>query len=136
MHQSNIHYTIEIENFVTIETYKNELLQTIINIIKNSIDAFVGQEIEDKKIDVKVETKQSHIAIIIKDNAGGIKDDTLNRVFEPYFSTKSKNGTGLGLYMCHTIVTQHLKGQITMTSQGDETQTLLELPYKLIKEKK
>jgi len=136
MNQCDIRYNIEIESAITIKTYKNELLQSIINIIKNSIDAFHEKDIEEKEISVKAERKKSHISITIKDNAGGIDKETLSKVFEPYFSTKSKNGTGLGLYMCHTIITQHLKGQITMSSQNNETITLLELPYKLIKEKK
>jgi PAS domain S-box-containing protein len=136
MHQCEIEYTVEIQESLTIKTFKNELLQSIINIIKNSIDAFSEQKMKNKRIDVKVDAKESHISILIKDNAGGIEKETLKKVFEPYFSTKSKNGTGLGLYMCHTIITQHLKGQITMSSVDNETQTLLELPYKLIKEKK
>jgi len=135
MHQYSINYSLEIPDSIMIVTYKNELLQSIINIIKNSIDAFKDKTIKNKTIIVKAESKESHIAIIIKDNAGGISKETLKKVFEPYFSTKSKNGTGLGLYMCHTIVTQHLKGQITMHSKDDETQTLLELPHKLIKGK-
>jgi len=140
MHQQNIDYTVKVDESTTIVTYKNELLQSVINIIKNSIDAFYDAEmhtkIDERKITVCIDAKESHIWISIKDNAGGLKKDTLKRVFEPYFSTKSKNGTGLGLYMCHTIITQHLKGQITMTSDRGFTQTLLELPYKLIEEKK
>ena len=135
MKQCSIEYKIEIDDDIVIKTYKNELLQSIINIVKNSIDAFSTHNAEKKKITIKVEKKESHISIVIEDNAGGIDDEILKKVFEPYFSTKSKNGTGIGLYMCHTIVTQHLKGQITMSSSKNITQTLLELPYQIIKEK-
>jgi len=138
MHQNNIEYNIEVEGNVSINTYKNELLQSIINIIKNSIDAFIysDSKIENKQISVSVQKLESHIAITIKDNAGGIEKDILKRVFEPYFSTKSKNGTGLGLHMCHTIVTGHLKGNIIMTSKDNTTITLIELPYSILKGKK
>jgi len=135
MDKCSIEYKIEINADIVIKTYKNELLQSIINILKNSIDAFSTKDIPNKRIFVKVVEKESHISILLEDNAGGIDKGTLRKVFEPYFSTKSKNSTGLGLYMCHTIVSQHLKGQITMSSKDDKTYTLLELPYKLLKEK-
>jgi len=132
MHQKSITYTIHADESLTIHTYKNELLQSIINIFKNSLDAFDETDIANKKITVNVLKLTSHIAISIEDNAGGIEPKVLKKVFEPYFSTKSKNGTGLGLYMCYAIVTEHLKGNITMNSHGNRTTTLIELPYKII----
>ena len=133
MYQHSINYTITIEEPIEIVTYKNEFLQTIINIIKNSIDAFNDKkDMQDKNINVTIKKYESHISISIEDNAGGIEADVLKKVFEPYFSTKSKNGTGLGLYMCHRIVTEHLRGRITMSSKENQTTTLIELPYKII----
>jgi len=137
MHQNNIQYKIEVAGSISINTFKNELLQSIINIIKNSIDAFMLSpiKIQNREITVGVEKLKSHVAITIKDNAGGIDKEILQKVFEPYFSTKSKNGTGLGLHMCHTIITGHLKGNIIITSENDTTTTLIELPYKILKDK-
>ena len=135
MHQNNIKYKIDVTQNISINTYKNELLQSIINIIKNSIDAFIFSDVEilNKEISVNVQKLKSHISITITDNAGGIQKDVLQRVFEPYFSTKSKNGTGLGLYMCHTIITSHLQGDIIMTSDDNITRTVIELPYTILK---
>ncbi len=116
---------------IIIYTYKNELLQTIINILNNSIDAFDNSLQTDKQISVSLKSYPQNVSITIEDNAGGIPKEILQRVFEPYFSTKSKNGTGLGLYMAHTIVTEHLNGSISMSSQGINTSTLIKLPYKL-----
>ena len=135
MEQQGITYKINIPQNLHIYTYKNELLQSIINIIKNSVDAFHKKETTNKHIKVIVEDLESHLSISIEDNAGGIKPEILKKVFEPYFSTKSNNGTGLGLYMCYTIITDHLKGSINMRSQNATTITLLELPYKLIQGK-
>lgn len=133
MLQLGIEYTTTIDKNITIQTFKNELIQTIINIVKNSIDAFKEQsQMQEKKsISVSVIEEKTHLSISIEDNAGGIPKDILARVFEPYFSTKSKNGTGLGLYMCHTIITEHLKGEITITSNKPNTRTLIELPYEI-----
>ena len=135
MHQNNIEYKINATQNISIDTYKNELLQSIINIIRNSIDAFIFSDVEilNKQINVNIQKQESHISITITDNAGGIQEDVLQRVFEPYFSTKSKNGTGLGLHMCHTIITGHLKGNILMTSKDDVTTTLIELPFTILK---
>jgi PAS domain S-box-containing protein len=133
MDQHDISYTTKIDASLKITTYKNELLQSIINIIKNSIDAFTDthEEIDKRYIEVEVKQYETHISIKIKDNAGGIDSKILPRVFEPYFSTKSKNGTGLGLYMCKAIISEHLKGDIHMRSEEKTTSTLIELPYKI-----
>jgi len=135
MAQYNIEYKIVYSESIKIATYKNELLQTLINVLKNSIDAFEKLEIDNKTITVTITNLATHISIEIEDNAGGIDKQTLSRVFEPYFSTKSKNGTGLGLYMCHSIITEHLKGSIIIQSKDFTTKVVIELPYK-IKEKK
>ncbi len=131
----SIKYSLKASESVEIETYKNELLQTIINIMKNSIDAFEESDEREKKICVTLERLSTHVSIEIVDNAGGIKKDIITKVFEPYFSTKSKNGTGLGLYMSQTIITEHLLGSITLTSENNQTKVLIELPYKIRSQK-
>jgi len=66
------------------------------------------------RISVSLEKKmRGEIMVIIEDNGHGIDDDALQKIFEPYFSTK-KGSMGLGLYMCKMIVEQHLKGLITV----------------------
>lgn len=131
--QSDIQYNANIDTNIVIQTYKNELLQCIINIIKNSLDAFLESDIKEKYINIYAEKKEDKVLITIQDNAGGIKEEILNKIFEPYFSTKSKNGTGLGLYMCKTIISEHLHGKITLKSHDNSTTALMELPYKLEK---
>ena len=124
---NNIKYLKEVNPDLEISTYTNELIQTIINILKNSIDAFVEDPKEIQKISVKAYEKDEYIIIEIEDNAGGITEDVMVKVYEPYFSTKSKNGTGLGLYICKTIIEDHLKGTITMQSNNNKTKTIIEL---------
>ena len=130
---NEIKYIELIDSNIKIQTYQNELVQSIINIIKNSIDAFNKDLHYEKKIVVVVKKEKTHLSLKITDNAGGINKEIISKIFEPYFSTKSKNGTGLGLYMCKTIIENNLKGQLTITSSDNETQTLIELPYKIKK---
>ncbi|MEA3227927.1 MAG: HAMP domain-containing sensor histidine kinase [Campylobacterota bacterium] len=125
----SINYSESIEKDITIKTYKNELVQCIINILKNSIDAFRNSEIKERSITVDVKVETTLVSLSFKDNAGGIESDIIQKVFDPYFSTKSKNGTGLGLYMTKTIIEEHLNGKITLTSSDGCTNLLIELPY-------
>ncbi len=132
MTQYNIAYKPDIEDDLTLCTYKNELLQSIINIIKNSIDAFKSNDItSDKKITVQAKGYKQHLCVMIEDNAGGIDEKIIGKIFEPYFSTKNKNGTGLGLYMCKVIITEHLHGTISIESEGNGTKVAINLPYSL-----
>jgi len=131
MTQLNISYISNIDEKLTLHTYKNELLQAIINIIKNSIDAFKTNDIAQKKITVSSKASKEYVTIIIEDNAGGMQSAVLERVFEPYFSTKNKNGTGLGLYMCKVIIVEHLCGEISIESKENGTKVAINLPYSL-----
>ena len=114
----NIKIIMNNEN-IEIETYENELVQIYINIINNAIDAFEDfKEVDySKYIFIEIKKIDASLEIKIKDNAGGIEDEIMNRIFEPYFTTKDeKQGTGLGLFMCNEIVTKHLKGDIQALS--------------------
>ena len=95
---------------------KNRLLQAIINILNNAKDALVAAaELREKLVFIFTaeEDENNNIVIVIKDNAGGIPEKILPRIFEPYFTTKHKaQGTGLGLYITYTIVTKNLTGTI------------------------
>ncbi|MGJ0455535.1 transporter substrate-binding domain-containing protein [Aliarcobacter cryaerophilus] len=106
-----------IENIDDIEilSYQNELFQVILNLFSNSIDVLSSSQIENKIIYIKIYQDENNLCIEFLDNGGGIKDEFINRVFEPYFTTKHKSqGTGVGLYMSLQIVTKHLNGEISV----------------------
>jgi len=131
MNQLNIKFHIQTDEDIEITTYKNELLQCLINIIKNSLDAFENSKKKKKQIIVETQYDNDYIIIIIQDNAGGINNNIIQKVFDPYFSTKSKNGTGLGLYMCRVILHEHLKGEINLSSKNNGTKVAIKLPKKI-----
>jgi signal transduction histidine kinase len=107
----------QIQN-IKCSSYKNELVQVLLNIINNAKDALL--EIETSKyIFIQTHQKQNNLIIEIYDNAGGIKKDIIERVFEPYFTTKFKaKGTGIGLYMSKNIVENSLKGTISVNNHN------------------
>jgi signal transduction histidine kinase len=95
--------------------HRNELMQVLITLLSNSIEALHSNAIDEKKIDINVRENESTIAITIEDNAGGIPEDIASKVFDAYFSTKkSAGGTGLGLYIVKIIVEQSMQGSITL----------------------
>jgi signal transduction histidine kinase len=112
--RKKITFDIQIDENISYYGYKSELGQVILNILNNAKDAFLVRNIEDKYIKIQlVKTSDEILCILIEDNAGGIPNDIINKIFDPYFSTKSsKNGTGLGLYIAKIIITDHFKGKI------------------------
>ena len=96
-----------------ISSIENELIQVLINILNNARDALILKENQKRLIFIDVYLKENVLCIEIKDNAGGIEEDIIDRIFEPYFTTKHKSqGTGIGLYMSKEIIEKHLDGKI------------------------
>ena len=112
--ENSIKVEFEYED-IDIIAYETELMQVFINIISNSKDAFIEKKIKDRVIFISIKKFPNRILIEIKDNAGGVEEDILDKVFEPYFTTKHQyNGTGIGLYMSNQIIKTHLNGDIFM----------------------
>lgn len=109
------HHFIEIEydmdDTICFFGSDNFLSQVILNILTNAKDAFLDKEIQRRIVFIKLFKNQDIITICIKDNAGGVPDNLVNKIFDPYFTTKSQSqGTGLGLYMCVQILHNHFNG--------------------------
>jgi len=115
----NIKIITEFDCDVEIETYPNEVKQVVLNIIKNAEDILLEMNIENPTITIRTlcDTESGTKQIIIKDNAGGIPEDIIDKIFDPYFSTKlEKDGTGLGLYMSKNIIEEHCGGKLSVTN--------------------
>lgn len=99
-----INVTLEGDIDIKIEGYLNEFKHVILNIINNSKDAFIENCLKDRKIKIEVTSIDKKAIISISDNAGGIKEEVLPKIFQPNFTTKEKKGTGIGLYIIKTII--------------------------------
>ena len=112
-----------------ITTYQNEVMQVLLNIIKNAIDIFDEKNIKDPLLIIDILVQEDRCIIIIKDNAGGIPEYIVNKIFDPYFSTKNeKNGTGLGLYMSKTIIEDHCNGSLIVDNIDNGAKFSIVLP--------
>lgn len=110
--RNDIKIDVKSQKNVFVYGHQSELTQVFMNILVNAKDAFKNSEIKSKKIQISIKSNDKFAIIDIKDNAGVIKDEIMERIFEPYFTTKHKSsGTGLGLYMSKMIV-EHMKGEI------------------------
>lgn len=119
----NIQLSIDGNDF-TINGFKSEFQQVILNIVNNAKDALIQKQIENGQIKIQLLHENSkNKQITITDNAGGIPDHILDRIFEPYFTTKEQGkGTGIGLYMSRMIIETNMNGKINIknTDEGAE----------------
>ena len=106
-----------------LDGYENQLIQALINILNNSKDALKEhiKEGDDRLIFIETKTIINGFIIKIRDNAGGIPENVIKKIFEPYFTTKHKSiGTGIGLSITHQIVTKHHDANITASNETYE----------------
>lgn len=91
--------------------YPNEFSQAFLNILSNAKDILIQREVKNPFIRISISSGDHFILIKVQDNAGGIVPENIDRIFEPYFTTKhAKQGTGIGLYMANTIIESNMDG--------------------------
>jgi len=120
----NITIITDIQSDIVFCTYVNELKQVLLNLIKNAEDVLEEKKIKDAFI--KIEAIENRL--IVRDNGGGVSEDIIEKIFDPYFSTKTLNGTGLGLYMSKTIVENHCGGMISVANDAEGAVFCVVLP--------
>jgi len=112
---SDITIELLLDKNLKADGFPNEFLQVLINIINNSKDAFLLNEIEERILKVKTYRNDGYCIIEFQDNAGGIESSIIENIFDPYFTTKHKSkGTGIGLYMSHQIINKHMNGKLSV----------------------
>ena len=120
---------------IIINNNANEFLQVIINILNNAKDALKEHRETERFIFIKTYKENNNAIISIKDNAGGISEKIIDKIFDPYFTTKhNSQGTGLGLYMSYQIITNRFNGNIIATNEtySHENQNFKGANFKII----
>jgi len=107
---SNIALNITGDQTIKIYGIKNQFSQVLLNLIVNAKDAIEENNIDNGYIDISIKNIDNKLIIEIKDNGKGINKDILKDIFEPYFTTKKDKGTGIGLYLCKTIIEDEMQG--------------------------
>jgi len=116
----NSHINFQIFHSSTYEVYgyPNEFSQVVLNILSNAKDVLIERKIESPKIEVNLYADENNTYCEISDNAKGISKDNIEKIFEPYFTTKDSRGTGIGLYIAKEIIEKHMDGKL-IVKNGD-----------------
>ena len=111
----NIETIFDIKDDINILAYKNEFSQVILNLINNAKDILIERDIEKPKIEIEIKNGKKYAIVKIKDNAGGIDKNNIDKIFDPYFTTRYQTqGTGIGLYMAKNIIERNMNGFINV----------------------
>jgi len=124
---------IQVETFLESKdeflSFPNELKQVVLNILKNAQDVFLDKEIKNSRLLLKTRSTSEGYELSICDNAGGISEEIMAHIFDPYFTTKHQSdGTGLGLYMSKMIVEDHCNGKLNVKNSSEGACFYLFLP--------
>ncbi len=128
LQSNNITLQFPKQKDMRITTYPNQLIQVLINIINNAKDAIKQNGRKDGSIEISLSESENYITINICNNGDEIDALVKQKLGQPYVSTKSKNGTGLGVYMSKVILSKHLGGRLYWESDKDKTCFYVELP--------
>jgi len=113
-----VEYQLEMSDEIKIIGYKNEFSQVIINLLNNAKDILIEKDISPAKIHITAKKTDTGVFLDVCDNGGGVPESAIEKIFDPYFSTKEEGkGTGIGLYMSKMIIEDHMNGKITVSNK-------------------
>ena len=137
LQRHEIELKVNVKDKVCIKGYLSEFSQVLINLLNNSKDAFNQNMTNNRVINLEIQKIDVNYAMIsFKDNAGGIEKDNLDKIFEPYFTTKHASiGTGLGLYMSRMIIQNSMGGTLEAKNSDGGACFFIKVPVCADKEK-
>jgi len=108
--------------------YRNEFAQVLLNILNNAADVLSERESSEPKVTITFGAEGDHSFVTIADNGGGIPEEIMNKVFDPYFTTKGpQQGTGVGLYMSKTIIEKNMGGKLSVQNMAEGAEFRIEV---------
>jgi len=128
--EKSIRVDLDLDGTLPILTsYYREFIQVLVVILNNCIDALEKNARENRKIEITAQYNRHHILLTFHDNGPGVDDKTLERIFEPYITTKFQSeGIGISLFLAKVVIEQHMEGRITAENLDDGFGVTLELP--------
>jgi len=128
LEHNNIEVTVTIDDDLYIFGHKNEFVQALINLINNAREAMMVQA-DQGRLEITAYREDGEVKITVQDSGGGIRSEDIDKIFEPYFTTKHQTqGTGLGLYMSHQIIVNNMGGSIYAMNRDAGTCFYITLP--------
>lgn len=125
----DIKVDINIPKELKCNSHLGDLQQVLLTLLNNAIDALVSNKIKNARIVIQASLKNKNIIITIEDNALGINEKIIHKIFDPYFTTKHKSqGTGLGLYMAKMIIESGLNGTLNMENKNQGACFTIKIP--------
>ena len=115
---NNIKLDIIIQKNPELTGYKNDYSQVLINIINNAKDVLVQRKIENPYIKISIFEENANIITTVEDNAGGIKVDPIEKIFEPFFTYEKIGGSGIGLFMSKLIIEKNMNGKLLVENSS------------------
>lgn len=128
LENQNINLQIFSKTQIVAFGYANEFSQVILNLISNAKDVLIERKIKNPRIEIYIYNDEKNIFCEIKDNGGGIKNEIIDKIFEPYFTTKDRHGTGIGLYISKEIIHNHMKGILKVENIKEGANFVICLP--------
>ncbi|ADG92066.1 histidine kinase [Arcobacter nitrofigilis DSM 7299] len=130
LQNNNINFQIFSNKEIIVFGYPSEFSQVVLNIISNAKDVLIERNTDKPKIEVHILKDEENIYCKITDNAGGIEEEIINKIFEPYFTTKESRGTGIGLYISKEIIQKHMNGLLIVKNNEVGAEFTISIPKK------
>jgi signal transduction histidine kinase len=125
-----IKLNIQADEKVCVEGLANDFVQVIVSILSNIYDLLTERSLESINIDIKLTQDSQNAILTINDNAGGIDEKNLSKIFNPYFTTKHQSmGTGLGLYIAKMIIENTMHGTLDVQNSKDGALFTIRTPH-------
>jgi len=125
----NITVHKDVESSLEAKGFPNEFAQAILNVLSNAKDALLEKKVQLPEVYVSLKKEGDMGRISISDNAGGIDEEILPKIFDPYFTTKDQGqGTGIGLYMSKMIIEQNMKGKFYARNVKGGVEFIIKMP--------
>jgi signal transduction histidine kinase len=115
---NGITVTLDVKQDVSVMGFPNEYAQVVMNILGNSKDAILTHNVQHGRVEIAIGQEADQAYVSISDNGGGIAGDVMEKIFDPYFTTREK-GTGIGLYMSKMIIENNMNGRIAVRNTHD-----------------